>query len=95
MVKVNNLYTPALKCGVLPGITREEVMRLAKISLKIKVNEGFLKMDTLYSADEAFLTNSLAGIVPLVKVDSRVIGEGRPGPVTKRLMELLEGCYGK
>lgn len=89
LVKGKKVVTPCLESGCLPGITRQEIIRLAGKFLKNKVCETFIRTNTLYSADEIFLTNSLAEIVPVVKVDNRVVGDGKPGPLTKRLMELF------
>lgn len=89
LVKRKNLFTPCLESGCLPGITREEVIRLARKFLRRKVNQGFIKIGALYSADEIFLTNSLAEIVPVVRVNKHVIGRGKPGPVTGNLRGLF------
>lgn len=90
LVKGKNISTPCLESGILPGITRAEVIRLARKFLKNKVSEMFIKANGLYGADEVFLTNSLAEIIPVVKVDNRIVGRGKPGPVTKKIMELFE-----
>lgn len=85
LVRGNTLFTPALKCGCLEGITRKAVFALAKRQ-KIKVYEGNLTAADLYQADEAFLTNSLMGIMPLVALEKKLIGRGRPGRLTQFLM---------
>ncbi|MFQ6121888.1 MAG: aminotransferase class IV [Dehalococcoidales bacterium] len=84
------LVTPSLESGILPGITREVVMELAD-SLGVNVTEGEVKLEDLGQFDEAFLTNSVMEIMPLVEVrdnegKSLTIGSGRPGKLTKRLM---------
>jgi len=78
------LWTPDLSSGCLDGITRETVIGLAR-GLKIKVRECMMTRYDLYTADECFLTGSAAEIIPIVKIDAREIGEGKPGPVTKKL----------
>ncbi len=69
------LFTPSLKCGCLDGITRKAAFDLAK-RYKIKVFEGNFTVEDLINSDEAFLTNSLMGIMPLASVESRRIGRG-------------------
>ncbi|MCQ9207131.1 MAG: aminotransferase class IV [Omnitrophica bacterium] len=90
LISGKKIYTPSLKSGILPGITREEVIRLARRCLRHNVVESFLRPGALRRAREIFLTNSLAGIVPVVKVGESVVGCGRPGGLTKKLMELLK-----
>lgn len=89
-VKNGKLLTPPLDDGILPGITRRTVITLAK-KLKIAVAEKHLYRKELTSANEVFLTNSLAELLPVIKVDHTVIGNGKPGPVTK----LLHAAYKK
>lgn len=90
LVSGNKIYTPSLKSGILPGITRKEVICLARRRLGHDVVEAFLRPGALQRAREVFLTNSLTGIVPVVKVGESVVGCGRPGGLTKKLMELLK-----
>jgi branched-chain amino acid aminotransferase len=80
------LKTPAKESGILPGITREVVLELASKS-GIDTSECNIALAELSSAYEAFLTNSIMEIMPLVEVDGRAIGSGSPGPVTRGLME--------
>ena len=84
IVKNNGLITPSLESGVLPGITRGVIIEIAK-KLKISVKEKLLTRRELLSADEAFLTNSLAEVLPVTKVDSKPIGVGTVGDITKLL----------
>ena len=84
------LITPSLDCGLLAGITRQVVMEMAG-SLGIKAVEAEVRLKDLEQSSEAFLTNSLMEIMPLVGVRDNsgkviTIGSGRPGPVTRRLM---------
>jgi branched-chain amino acid aminotransferase len=88
-VKRGTLYTPSLKTGILEGITRKIVIRSAGRS-GIKVIEGFFRKQKLYSADECFITFSGGGIVPIVSVDGKKIGSGKPGKITRRLMDAYE-----
>jgi len=85
LVKKRKLYTPNLKSGILPGVTRDRVLCLAKKKLKIKSFEGFVKPQAAYSADEIFLTNSLVEILPVVRIEKKIVGNGKPGDITKML----------
>lgn len=78
------LRTPALECGLLDGVTRGIVIRLAE-ELRIRVEEGHFTVDQLYQADECFLTNTSMEIMPVSMVDRRRVARGRPGPVTLKL----------
>ena len=86
----SGLVTPPVESGILPGITREVVMELAD-ALGIDVTEGEVRLEDLGQFDEAFLTNSVMEIMPLVEVRDNAgevitIGSGRPGKITRRLM---------
>ncbi|MDI6641110.1 MAG: branched-chain-amino-acid transaminase [Elusimicrobiota bacterium] len=87
ILKENTLVTPPTWVGALPGITRETVMELAKTKLKLLVKEELFTRYHLYTADECFLTGTAAEIVPVIKVDQRQIGDGKPGKVTGQLMK--------
>ena len=78
--------TPPLECGLLPGITREFLLDVGK-EIGIDVREQVLRDGDLFPADEAFLTSTTREAVPIVTVDDRTIGSGRPGPVTRTLLE--------
>ncbi len=80
------LVTPPLSCGVLPGVTREAVLGLAERA-GVSAAERPVGLDELLGADEAFLTSSLRGIAPLVRIGTHAIGQGRPGTVTARVTE--------
>ena len=86
IVKGKHLLTPPPYIGVLRGITRKTVMELGT-KLKLDVREELLTRHDLFNADECFLTGTAAEIVPVVKIDGRVVGSGKPGPVTKRLQQ--------
>jgi branched-chain amino acid aminotransferase len=72
--------------GTLRGITRDTVLEIARVN-KISVHEHVLTRHEVYISDECFLTGTAAEIVPVVKVDGRVIGTGRPGKLTLSLMK--------
>lgn len=80
------LRTPPADAGILSGITREAVIELAK-EAGIDFCDNPLTRHDVFVADECFLTGSAAEIVPVVKVDNRTIGDGRPGPMTRDLSE--------
>lgn len=84
LVKNGKLFTPPIDAGILIGITREAVIELARAA-RLEVLENPLVKDDVYIADECFLTGSAAEIIPVIKVDSRTIGDGKPGPITKDL----------
>ena len=85
IVKGNQLLTPPLSAGALYGITRGVVMEMARES-SMDVSEPNLTRYDLFNADECFLTGTGAELIPVVKIDGRVIGNGKPGPVTKDLV---------
>lgn len=85
LVRKGELLTPPKEAGILEGITRDAVIELAGES-GIAVREIPLTKHDVYIADECFLTGTAAEVVPVVKVDSRPIGDGKPGPITRDLM---------
>ena len=80
------VVTPPLTCGVLPGITRAVVLELCR-GMAITAEERIVVADELAGADEAFLTSSFRGIMPLVRVGTANIGAGLPGGITRQLMD--------
>ncbi len=80
------LKTPPLDAGLLAGITRQFVLECAA-GLGIRAEEVVLKDQDLFSADEAFFTSSTKDLVPVVQVDDKPVGTGKPGPMTQRLLE--------
>ena len=86
IVKRGELYTPPQCMGSLRGITRDTVLNIAQ-KAKIPTHEHVLTRHELYISDECFLTGTAAEIVPVVKVDGRVIGDGKPGKATKAIMD--------
>jgi branched-chain amino acid aminotransferase len=80
-----HLLTPPPYAGLLEGITRQVVLELAA-EMGLPVREEMLTLYHVFSADECFLTGTAAEIAPVSKVDGRIVGDGKPGPITKRLM---------
>ncbi|PYK02130.1 MAG: branched-chain-amino-acid transaminase [Verrucomicrobia bacterium] len=85
IIKAGRLFTPPLSAGALHGITRGVVMDLAREE-GVTVAEPNLTRYDLFNADECFLTGTGAELIPIVKIDGRVIGTGRPGPLTGKLV---------
>ncbi len=86
LVRQGKLLTPPNEAGILEGITRAAVIELAQ-QAGIPVAEAPLTKHDVYIADECFLTGTAAEVVPVVKVDSRTIGDGKPGRITGQLMQ--------
>jgi branched-chain amino acid aminotransferase len=86
LAKNSTLFTPPIDAGILKGITRDAVIDLAR-QAQIRVDEVSLTRHDVFVADECFLTGTAAEIIPVVTCDGRVIGNGKPGPMTKRLHE--------
>lgn len=89
IVKDGILKTPHYESGILPGVTRVVVFELAA-QLGIKVKEVNCKLTDLQQADEVFITNSLIEIVPVTTFDGKPVADGKPGPVTKKLMKVYK-----
>lgn len=85
IVRGGRVRTPPLSCGVLAGITRAVVLELASTA-QMAADETPFGLEELATADEAFLTSSLRGLAPLVRVGGEPIGSGAPGSVTRELM---------
>jgi len=86
LVSRGQLLTPPIDAGILEGITRNVVIELAG-EAGLAVHEVPLSKHDVYIADECFLTGSAAEVIPVVKLDSRPIGNGKPGPITRHLNE--------
>lgn len=84
-VKKDVIVTPPVHLGILEGVTRNAVIDLAR-ELDLVVEEKVFTRHDLYTADECFLTGTAAEVIPVVKIDRRVIGSGRPGTVTQKLI---------
>ncbi len=83
IVKRGQIMTPPITAGALRGITRSVVFDIAQ-DLGIPISEPELTRHDIYIADEAFLTGTAAEVIPMIKVDGRVIGDGKPGEITNR-----------
>lgn len=88
IVKDGTVFTPPLTAGLLPGITREFVFEVGK-DAGVTVEEKTLHTADLWEADEAFITGTTREITPVVKVDGRPFGDGKPGPVTLQLLKVF------
>lgn len=88
IVSAGRLTTHPLTVNILPGITRMAVLEICK-SIGLEAEEAFFGPDTLYAADEAFLTGTVTEVLPIVSIDEKPIGDGKVGPITRRLYEHL------
>jgi branched-chain amino acid aminotransferase len=86
IVRDGRLFTPPIAAGILEGITRDEILAIAR-DAGVEVREENLTRQDLYVADECFLTGTAAEVIPVVRIDKRTIGSGKPGPITGRLAE--------
>ena len=86
VVKDGAALTPPLESGLLPGITRGFIFEIGR-EAGVEVREEVLHDDDLLQADEAFLTSTTREVVPIVAVDNRQIGNGKPGPITQNLLK--------
>jgi len=86
LVKDRAVRTPSLDTGILPGITREFVIGLAR-DKGLEVQETTVLPQELFEADEVFLTGTTKEVMPVVSVDDSAVGEGKPGPVSLDLAE--------
>ncbi|HWW52204.1 MAG TPA: aminotransferase class IV, partial [Acidimicrobiales bacterium] len=91
VVKGGRIITPPVSAGALQGITQDSVFAIARDE-GIEVEVGNLLRSDLYTADEAFLSGTAAEVVPVQSVDDRIVGDGTPGPVTKRIQEIYFGA---
>jgi len=86
-IKDGNMFTP--NRGILMGITRNMVIEIAQEE-GVSTEERLIKLDEIYMADECFLTGTAAEIIPVVKVDGHVIGTGKPGVITKKMITIFK-----
>jgi len=86
IVKKDEVATPSRTAGILCGIARGTVMEIAS-KLGFRVTERDITPTELISADEVFLTGTLAEIVPVTKIAERIVGDGKVGAVTRRIIE--------
>ena len=89
LVQGERVLTPSLESGILPGITRDTVIQLAREN-GLPVEEGQWPPEMLEISDEIFITGTLKKIMPVTQLDGHSIGKGKPGPVTQKLMRLYE-----
>jgi branched-chain amino acid aminotransferase len=89
IIRSGQIQTPPTSAGILEGITRATVMRLAR-EAGIEVVEKDLVRSDLYCADECFLTGTGAQVIPVTLIDKRSVGDGQVGPITRQLMDLYE-----
>jgi branched-chain amino acid aminotransferase len=94
LIKQGRIATPHVNAGILDGITRRAVIELAQ-QAGIPVAETTLTRHDVYVADECFLTGSAAEVIPVIKVDSRPIGTGQVGPITKQLIAAFKALVAK
>jgi branched-chain amino acid aminotransferase len=87
VIKNGIVSTPPASAGALKGVTRNAAIELIKNKLKLELKEELITTYDLYCADECFLTGTAAETIPVVKIDGRVIGEGKPGKVTLKLFK--------
>lgn len=92
LVQGGRLHTPPTGCAILPGLTRDTIIRLAKKE-GIEVREERLPREALYIADELFFTGTAAEVTPIRSVDGLQIGEGRRGPITAALQSAFFGLF--
>lgn len=92
LIKNDTLYTAPLTSAILPGITRDAIITLAK-EAGYKIREEALQREALYVADEVFMCGTAAEITPVRSVDRIQVGEGRRGPVTEKLQKAFFGLF--
>jgi branched-chain amino acid aminotransferase len=86
IIKDEAVYTPPTYIGALEGVTRNTAMDLAR-DMGLEVEEKIFTRYEVYIADECFLTGTAAEVIPVVKVDGRIIGDGKPGKITRELVK--------
>ena len=85
VIKHGQIFTPPISAGALRGITRGVVFEIAA-ELGIKITEADITRHDVFIADECFLTGTAAELIPVIKADGRAIGNGKPGPITARMI---------
>jgi branched-chain amino acid aminotransferase len=91
VLRNERLITPPVSAGALQGITQDSVTNIAR-DLGLEVEFGNILRSDLYVAEEAFMTGTAAEVVPIRSVDDRVVGEGTPGPVTRKIQETYKAA---
>lgn len=92
VVRDGVIYTPPITAALLPGITRDAAMKIAR-HLGYEVREQSMPREILYLADEVFFTGTAAEITPVRSVDKLVVGEGKRGPVTTAIQRMFFGLF--
>jgi branched-chain amino acid aminotransferase len=87
VVRNGKIVTPPLSAGALEGVTQASVMTIAR-DLGFDIDFGNILRSDLYTAEEAFLTGTAAEVVPIASVDDRVVGDGKPGTITRRIQDV-------
>jgi branched-chain amino acid aminotransferase len=88
IVRHGHIETPGVYENVLEGITRATVMQIAREEFKIPVHERSIDRSELYVADEVFLCGTGAEIAPVLEVDKRKVGNGKIGPITRKIQDI-------
>lgn len=88
LVVNGKIYTPPIEDNVLPGITRDSVIQLARNEMGLEVVERHINRSQIYIADECFLTGTAAHLTPVVELDNRKIGDGEAGPISAKLQKM-------
>ena len=86
LVRNGAIYTPPLSAALLPGVTRESVMDIVE-ELSLKLHEADVPRELLSIADEIFFTGTAAEVTPIRSIDRRPVGNGKPGPVTRKIQD--------
>jgi branched-subunit amino acid aminotransferase/4-amino-4-deoxychorismate lyase len=89
IIKNGVLITPSE--GILKGITRKHVLKVAR--LQMKVEERIVKLDEIFDSDEIFITGTSKHILPVVNIDGKIIANGRPGTITNKLAQDFKAYY--
>jgi branched-chain amino acid aminotransferase len=94
IVRDGKIKTPPSSAGALPGITREVIFDIAG-NLGVAIEESQMTRYDIYAADECFLTGTAAEVIAAVSLDRRLIGNGKPGPITEKFIESFRKIVGK
>lgn len=93
IIKGNKLITPPTWCGALQGVTRDKVMHVAR-QMGMEVEESVMTRYEIWTADEVFLTGTAAEVIAVVDLDKRIIGDGKPGAITRKLAQAYRKLAG-
>jgi branched-chain amino acid aminotransferase len=86
LVQKGKVVTPSKDSDILPGVTRDSILKIAQ-NMGLETEERKVHAEELYTCDELFFTGTASEVTPIVKVDSKKIGSGKPGPITKMLAD--------